>query len=143
MLKAFLIGAILIHHAGMPPDCRVPPERVFLGAVATNLEYFERLVETCGLVQGVGHRDPRERILHDASPHSGESFWLYVFDGDRVLPAEGSRTCVTGIYRRRDGLSFKKAVALGLGTHVVADGLQRPDHVFYPVRCPQDAPARG
>ena len=143
LLRCLLLLSLAASGEPASVACTAPPQRVFLGAVATNLDFAEQVFETCGLVQRVGDRDPRERVLYDVSPRTGDHYWINVFDGDRVLPPEGTRTCVTGIFRRRDGYSIKEARALGRSTTAVADGLQLPDFVFYPVRCPQDAPARG
>jgi hypothetical protein len=139
MLRNALLLALI-----SPPDASCPPQpdRVFLGAVVTNPVHYGRVIETCGLVQGIGDLDSRERILHDATgQHDG--YWMYVFNGEGILPPEGTRTCIVGIFRRRDGFSPAEARARGLpDTHLI-DGLQRPDYVFYPVQCAYDGPALG
>lgn len=143
MLRVLAVLSLATSAEAASPPCPVAPERVFLGAVASNVfAYLDRVVEVCGLVQEVGERDPRERILHEMSP-IGTGYWIYVYNEDHVLPPEGTRGCVVGTPRRRDGLTPEQAEARGLPNVGVADGLQRPDYVFYPVRCEYDAPALG
>ncbi|HEX8643608.1 MAG TPA: hypothetical protein VF702_06805 [Allosphingosinicella sp.] len=142
MFRATLLLALL-----SPPeiDCPPEPKRVFLGAVATNAPAFDyRVVEVCGVLAERGRLDPRERVMYDISPISGDDYAIYVFDPARHLGADGSRICITGRPWRRDGLSREEVVARGLGTSSVTDiPLRLPDYVFYPVQCTYDGPALG
>ena len=139
MLRATLLLTLL---APAEPGCPPEPSRVFLGALVTDdSRYHGRVVEVCGIMQGRGDRDSRERVMYDSNQYS--HYWMYVFEADRILPPAGVRTCVTGAFRRRDGYSPAEAEARGLPKSTVTDGLQLPDYVFYPVRCLFDAPARG
>ena len=139
MLRTPLLLALV---SPVEASCPPQPERVFLGAVVTDdARFHNRVVEVCGIVQEIGDRDPRERVLYDGSRHS--HFWMYVYDAERSLPPEGSRACVVGAFRRRDGYSPAEARARGLPRTTLTDGLQRPDYVFYPVQCSYDGPALG
>ena len=145
MFRLSLLALTVIGNGPAPVMCPSPPERVFLGAVATNvMGYLDRVVEMCGIVGGVGERDPRERVISDTSRYSKETHAFNVFDPDGLLPAPGSRACVVGTPRRRDGFTPIEAVKRGLPNSYTADvPLHYPHYVFYPVQCSFDAPARG
>lgn len=131
MVRLALLFGLVVAPAGPPAPCP-PPERVFLGALATDvMTYLNRRIEVCGIVQGAEQYRPNERILHDSSPYG--AYWFYVDDSRALLPEAGERGCVVGITRRRDGLTPEQAIARGLSNSYVADGLQRPDFVLYPV----------
>lgn len=140
MLRAALILAFI---NPSEPSCPAQPERVFLGAVSTNAPAFGlRVVEICGTFAGHSDRDPRERVMYDVSTYNGEEHAVFVFDPDRRLGQDRTRTCIVGTPRRRDGLSIEEARARG--TSYVADvPLHLPDYVFYPLRCTCDGPALG
>ena len=144
-MKSLILGALLIHAVPDRPVCPSPPERVFLGAVATNvIGYLDRVVEMCGVVGRVGESDLRERVIYDKDSYSGETDAFNVFDPDGLLPAPGTRACVVGTPRRRDGLTLDEAIRRGLPNRFqIHFALHEPDYVFYPVQCAQDAPARG
>lgn len=128
-------GAALL---GSPEgQCLAPVEQMFLGAIASAPETFEgRLVEICGTLGAHGDVDPRERVMSDISPLSGEAYALYVFDPHGELPGEGGRACVVGTSRRRDGLTTREAQARGLPNLSITDvPLSDPEYVFYPLSC--------
>ena len=88
-------------------------------------------------------RYPGERILHDVNASRDTGFWFYVADPAGALGEDGSRVCVVGMARRRDGLTVKEAWARGLPHVTVTDALQQPYYVFYPAQCLDNGPALG
>lgn len=60
----------------------------------------------------------------------GDRGYLLVDDGNRAPLQVGSVACVTGVVKRRDGVSRQAAVARGLGFPNVSHGL----NPFYVLR---------
>jgi len=144
MLRAAVLAATLLQANGPEVECPAQPERIFLGAVATNPDaYRYRVVEVCGNVEPMRGGGPGERVLHDTSRYGGDGYWIYVHDPESALPPPGGRTCVVGRPWRRDGFTAEEATARGRTNYRVTDALQRPDYVFYPVQCTYDGPALG
>ena len=100
-------------------------QRVTLPQVASYVEpWFGRAIDMCGLVQAE-QAQPGERFLH-AKSSSGEPYWFLVYDPEYRLPLDKT-VCVKGLVRVRPG-------TVGDGGRV-ADGLQNPAHVLYPLDC--------
>lgn len=111
----------------------VPVDTVPLPRLATNVfAYLDRPVRTCGLLQAKHEGQPSEHILHVSA--EGEGSWFYVDAGTTNLPPYGSRICLNGFIRRRDGLTPRQLAERGIGVVAGEDGLQNPDYVFYATR---------
>ena len=146
MFRTALLAAVTLQgHSAVA--CPPQAERVFLGAVGTNVTaYLARTVEVCGTFAARGGADSRERVLYDYydAPWGREYYAIYVFDPAAQLGAEGARACIVCTPARRDGFTPAEARARGLPNVNMADSaLRLPDYVFYPVRCEFDGPARG
>lgn len=139
MVRTALIFALF---APTPPPCPAQPQRAVLGAVITNPDYQERVVEVCGTFRGARRDEPRERILYEASKY--QYYAVYVLESEAALPRDGTNGCIVGTYRRRDGLTAAEAELRGQSDYPLVDiALARPDWVFYPIRCTYDGPALG
>ena len=146
LIRALLLVSLASQTSTPAASCPPPAQRLFLGALASAPSYYEgRLFEICGTVGEVGDEGPTERVLYDQSPRTGQYSAFFVSDPSSELPPpEGARVCLVGEARRRDGLTWREAEERGLPNRSLTDtALRDPDYVFYPIRCGEDAPARG
>ena len=145
LTRALLLVSLAIQTGTTAVPCPPPAERLPLGALATGAPYYHEgsVVEACGTIGSVRPAPPGERVLYEQSRH--DAYGIYVSDPAAELPADGERACLVGVLRRRDGLTWKEAMARGLPTLHLTDTLvQFRDYVFYPIRCgPAPAPERG
>lgn len=106
-------------------------EQVNLGALTTRIhEFAERPITVCGILWRRSTTIPSEYIFWEGEG-TGFAIHLDVSGLDGV--ADNRRACLTGIARRRDGISVAEVRARGLGEETVADGFPSPGYVLYPV----------
>jgi hypothetical protein len=95
--------------AGGPPSA--PPSWyqriVTVPAAATNPTFWDTPIEVCGqVVPSSG--PPTEAMM------TGAGEWLSVDVSERTPLEVGASVCLTGVIRRRDGLSYEEAKARNL-----------------------------
>jgi len=125
VIEGNLFLAILAAFSG-PTD---PVPRVSLGAVATNSAYWERPVEACGRVIVFRGGDAEARLESGAGY---DQVRIYVARSGAQLPPPGTWACVTGEFRRRDGLTTAEATAGGIGWGRLSHPIMNTTYVFYP-----------
>jgi hypothetical protein len=110
-------------------------EQVPMGILASRVhEFAERPITVCGRVMDLSGHIPSEKYFWEG-PGSHFSFLL---DTSKLKDiAYGEPVCMTGIARRRDGLTVAESVEKGVGENWSPHGPQNGSFVFYPVAaCP-------
>jgi len=92
-----------------------PPLMITVPAAASNPDFMDRPVEVCGHVTRLDTNRNEAEIF-------GVERWLRVDIRGRAEMVVGRATCVTGVIRRRDGLTERQRRERGLGLPYVYHG---------------------
>ena len=106
-----ILAALLAQPPGL--EAPVAQKMVTLPMAARNPDYWDIPIEVCGHV--VASRREDMALLY------GHMEWLYVDLRGRTPLKVGTAACLTGVVRRRDGLSHREAVARNLPFVEVVD----------------------
>jgi len=100
-----------------------PPHMITVPMAATNTDFMDQPVEVCGHVTNLWPE-------RNEAAMAGTDKWLIADTRGQAEFVVGRAACVTGVIRRRDGLTEQQRRERGLGRSYLSHGAP-PDIVLY------------